>query len=209
MLSLLYIGMKKMITTILVVLVILIAFQSFMAISTNRTEKQAYKVIKKEDEFEIRYYPPATFATIQSSAKNYRELSSSGFRKIAGYIFGNNESSSKIAMTSPVHMDINEEGSSMSFVMPSAYDINNLPRPNDANVQLHETPGEYVAAMAFGGFANDASIKKHAAELENALGTKGIKSIGHFRYLGYNPPYQLIGRKNEIIVTVEWKDSQP
>ncbi len=200
--------MKNMIITLIVVSVILIAFQSFMVISTNRTEKQAYKVIKKEDEFEIRYYPPATFATIQSSAKNYRELSGSGFRKIAGYIFGNNESSSKIAMTTPVHMDINDEGSSMSFVMPSAYDINNLPRPNDANVKLHQTPGEYVAAISFGGFANDASIKRYAAELEKALGNKGIKSIGHFRYLGYNPPYQLIGRKNEIIVTVEWKDGQ-
>ena len=200
--------MKNMIITLIVVSVILIAFQSFMVISTNRTEKQAYKVIKKEDEFEIRYYPPATFATIQSSAKNYRELSGNGFRKIAGYIFGNNESSSKIAMTTPVHMDINDEGSSMSFVMPSAYDINNLPRPNDVNVKLHQTPDEYVAAIAFGGFANDASIKKYAAELEKALGNKGIKSIGHFRYLGYNPPYQLVGRKNEIIVTVEWKDSQ-
>jgi hypothetical protein len=200
--------MKNMIITLIVVSVILIAFQSFMVISTNRTEKQAYKVIKKEDEFEIRYYPPATFATIQSSAKNYRELSGNGFRKIAGYIFGNNESSSKIAMTTPVHMDINDEGSSMSFVMPSAYDINNLPRPNDANVKLHQTPGEYVAAISFGGFANDASIKRYAAELEKALGNKGIKSIGHFRYLGYNPPYQLVGRKNEIIVTVEWKDSQ-
>ena len=200
--------MKNMIITLIVVSVILIAFQSFMVISTNRTEKQAYKVIKKEDEFEIRYYPPATFATIQSSAKNYRELSGNGFRKIAGYIFGNNESSSKIAMTTPVHMDINDEGSSMSFVMSSAYDINNLPRPNDANVKLHQTPGEYVAAISFGGFANDASIKKYAAELEKALGNKGIKSIGHFRYLGYNPPYQLVGRKNEIIVTVEWKDGQ-
>ncbi len=200
--------MKNMIITLIVVSVILIAFQSFMVISTNRTEKQAYKVIKKEDEFEIRYYPPATFATIQSSAKNYRELSGSGFRKIAGYIFGNNESSSKIAMTTPVHMDINDEGSSMSFVMPSAYDINNLPRPNDANVKLHQTPGEYVAAISFGGFANDASIKRYAAELEKALGNKGIKSIGHFRFLGYNPPYQLVGRKNEIIVTVEWKDGQ-
>ena len=200
--------MKNMIITLIVVSVILIAFQSFMVISTNRTEKQAYKVIKKEDEFEIRYYPPATFATIQSSAKNYRELSGNGFRKIAGYIFGNNESSSKIAMTTPVHMDINDEGSSMSFVMPSAYDINNLPRPNDANVKLHQTPGEYVAAIAFGGFANDASIKRYATELEKSLEKKGIKSIGHFRYLGYNPPYQLIGRKNEIIVTVEWKDSQ-
>jgi hypothetical protein len=200
--------MKNMVITLIVVSVILIAFQSFMVISTNRTEKQIYKVIKKEDEFEIRYYPPATFATIQSSAKNYRELSGNGFRKIAGYIFGNNESSSKIAMTTPVHMDINDEGSSMSFVMPSAYDINNLPRPNDANVKLHQTPGEYVAAISFGGFANDASIKRYAAELEKALGNKGIKSIGHFRYLGYNPPYQLIGRKNEIIVTVEWKDGQ-
>lgn len=200
--------MKNMIITLIVVSVILIAFQSFMVISTNRTEKQIYKVIKKEDEFEIRYYPPATFATIQSSAKNYRELSGNGFRKIAGYIFGNNESSSKIAMTTPVHMDINDEGSSMSFVMPSAYDINNLPRPNDANVKLHQTPGEYVAAIAFGGFANDASIKRYATELEKSLEKKGIKSIGHFRYLGYNPPYQLIGRKNEIIVTVEWKDGQ-
>jgi hypothetical protein len=200
--------MKNMIITLIVVSVILIAFQSFMVISTNRTEKQIYKVIKKEDEFEIRYYPPATFATIQSSAKNYRELSGNGFRKIAGYIFGNNESSSKIAMTTPVHMDINNEGSSMSFVMPSAYDINNLPRPNDANVKLHQTPGEYVAAIAFGGFANDASIKRYAAELEKSLEKKGIKSIGHFRYLGYNPPYQLVGRKNEIIVTVEWKDDQ-
>jgi hypothetical protein len=200
--------MKKMIIALIALFVIVVVFQSFMVTSTNNTEKQAYKVIKKEDDFEIRYYPPATFATIQSSAKNYRELSGSGFRKIAGYIFGNNESSSKIAMTTPVHMDINNEGSSMSFVMPSAYDINNLPRPNDANVKLHQTPGEYVAAIAFGGFANDASIKKYAAELEKALGNKGIKSIGHFRYLGYNPPYQLVGRKNEIIVTVEWKDGQ-
>ena len=95
--------MKKMTIAIVTVLVILVLFQYFMAISTNRTEKQAYKVIKKEDDFEIRYYPPATFATIQSSAKNYRELSGNGFRKIAGYIFGNNESSSKIAMTTPVH----------------------------------------------------------------------------------------------------------
>ncbi|MFN5422201.1 MAG: SOUL family heme-binding protein [bacterium] len=197
--------MKTMIITLSSLLLILIIFQSFMAISTSKTEKQAYQVIKKEDDFEIRYYPPATFATIQSSAKSYRELGSSGFRKIAGYIFGNNETSSKIAMTSPVHMDITNEGSSMSFVMPSEYDIDNLPRPNDASVKLHKTPGEYAAAISFGGFANDASINKYAAQLERSLQEKGIKTTGHFRYLGYNPPYQLVGRKNEVIVAVEWK----
>ncbi len=184
----------------------LFLIQFVMAKSTSNIEKQAYQVIRKEPEFEIRYYPPATFATIQSSAKSYRELGSSGFRKIAGYIFGGNESSSKIAMTSPVHMDISEEGSSMSFVMPSEYDIKTLPRPNDANVQIHETPGEYAAAITFGGFAGDGSIKKYAEQLGKLLEEKGIKTIGHYRYLGYNPPYQLIGRKNEVIVAVEWKE---
>jgi hypothetical protein len=199
--------MKTMIITLASLLLIFIIFQSFMAMSTSKIEKQQYKVVKKEDNFEIRYYPPATFATIQSTAKSYRELGSSGFRKIAGYIFGNNETSSKIAMTSPVHMDISNEGSSMSFVMPSEYDINNLPRPNDAGVKLHETPGEYAAAIEFGGFANDESIKKYAAQLGKALEEKGIKTTGHFRYLGYNPPYQLIGRKNEVIVAIEWQAS--
>jgi hypothetical protein len=198
--------MKKMLITLLVIFVVLIAFQSFMAISTSNIEKQKYRVVKKESSFEVRFYPPATFATIRSSAKSYRELSGSGFRKIAGYIFGNNETSAKIAMTSPVHMDINKDESSMSFVMPAEYDIKSLPRPNDAKVELHESPSEYAAAIEFGGYANDETISKHAEQLKKSLKEKGIKPIGHYRYLGYNPPYQLVGRKNEVIVAVEWKE---
>lgn len=198
--------MKKMLITLLVIFIVFVAFQSFMAISTSKIEKQPYRVVKKESGFEVRFYPPATFATMRSSAKSYRELSSSGFRKIAGYIFGNNETSAKIAMTSPVHMDINQDGSTMSFVMPSQYDIKSLPRPNDAKVEIHESPSEYAAAIEFGGYANDESISKYAEELKKSLEEKGIKPIGHYRYLGYNPPYQLLGRKNEVIVAVEWKE---
>jgi len=197
--------MKNMIVVLSILLLIFIVFQSFMAISSCNIEKQKYKIIKKEKDYEIRYYPPATFATINSSARSYRELSGGGFRKIAGYIFGNNETSTKIAMTSPVHMDISESGSSMSFVMPSKYDLKTLPRPNDASVEIHETKGEYAAAIEFGGYANDAAIQKYAGLLENALNEKGIKAIGNFRYLGYNPPYQVMGRKNEVIVEVEWE----
>lgn len=192
---------------LLVVAIVFIAFQSFMSISNSNIERQKYRVVKAEKGFELRYYPPATFATVKSSAKSYRELSSSGFRKIAGYIFGGNESSTKIAMTSPVHMDINEKESSMSFVMPSKYDLESLPKPNDAKVEIHETPGEYLAAIEFGGFANDASIRKHADELKQLLNGEGIKTIGNFRYLGYNPPYQIIARKNEIVVAVEWNET--
>lgn len=190
----------------LILILLIVSIPLLMALSTNRIEKQKYRVVKKERDFEIRYYPSAIFATIRSSAKSYRELSSSGFRKIAGYIFGNNESGSKIAMTSPVHMDINNRESSMSFVMPSEFEIEKLPRPADQSVEIHQSPAEYTAAIEFGGYANDEKIQAYANQLIQALNKKGIKAIGNVRYLGYNPPYQFVGRKNEVIVAVEWKE---
>mgnify|MGYP003334628210 CR=1 FL=1 len=195
-----------MIIFLVIIGIVFIVFQSFMSISTSSIEKQQYRVVKKETGFEIRYYPSATLATIKSTAKSYRELSSNGFRRIAGYIFGNNESSSKIAMTSPVHMDFSKENTSMSFVMPSKYDIHQLPKPYDAKIEIHQTAPEYVAAIEFGGYANDNNIQKYSMLLSKYLQEKNIKAIGNFRYLGYNPPYQLIGRKNEIIVAIDWKE---
>lgn len=177
-----------------------------MSFASKRIEKQKYRVIKKEKEFEIRYYPPAIFATTRSSAKSYRELGNSGFRKIAGYIFGNNESSAKIAMTAPVHMDINEKGSSMSFVMPSEYTLDKLPRPVDGRVELYESPAVYMAAIEFGGFASDQRIKQYADQLSQSLKKNGIKMIGNPTYLGYNAPYEFIGRKNEVVIAIEWRE---
>jgi hypothetical protein len=185
--------------------VLFIIFQSYTTMATNKSEEQPYKVIKKEKDFEIRFYPSVTMATVTSSAKSYKELGSSGFRKLAGYIFGGNDANKQIAMTSPVHMDINDTISSMSFVMPSAYNADNLPKPNDATVNINKTADEYVAAIKFSGFASDSDIKKQTEILKNALKNASITYYGNFRYLGYNPPYQLVGRRNEVIVNVNWE----
>jgi hypothetical protein len=182
------------------------AIPILMSFTNARIEKQKYRVIKKEKEFEIRFYPPAIFATTRSVAKSYRELGNTGFRKIAGYIFGNNETSAKIAMTAPVHMDINEKGSSMSFVMPSEYTLDKLPRPTDGRVELHESPAVYIAAIEFSGYANDQKIKQYKDQLSQILNKKGIKTIVNPTYLGYNAPYELIGRKNEVVIAIEWKE---
>lgn len=170
-----------------------------------KTETQPYQVIKKEKDFEIRHYPSATMATVSMNAKSYKELSSTGFRKLASFIFGGNQSNKSIAMTSPVRMDINDSGSSMSFVMPAEYTKNNLPKPNDSAINIETTSEEYVAAIHFGGFANDEEIKKYAAKLESELKAKGINYHGNFRFLAYNAPYQLVDRRNEIIVSVDWR----
>ena len=190
----------------LLIILILIAIPILMSFTSARIEKQKYRVVKKDKDFEIRFYPPAIFATTKSVAKSYRELGNSGFRKIAGYIFGNNETSAKIAMTAPVHMDINEKESSMSFVMPSEYTLDNLPRPADTRVELHESPAVYMAAIEFSGYANDQKIKQYADQLSQILKKRGIKTIGNPTYLGYNAPYEIIGRKNEVVIAIEWKE---
>ena len=187
------------------ILVLFTAFQIYTTMSTAKTETQAYTVIQSEKEFEIRLYPPATIATVHSNARTYKELGSSGFSKLAGYIFGGNTEGKKIAMTSPVHMAINDTSSSMSFVMPSSYNKNNLPLPNDPDVNIKTSPEEYVAAITFSGFASNENIQKQTQRLTDALNAHNIPYYGNFRYLGYNPPYQLFDRKNEIIVAVDWK----
>lgn len=188
------------------IIVISIFLQSFFITTMAKTEEQVYKVVHSEKEFEIRYYPSATLATVYSEARSYKELSGPGFRKLAGYIFGGNESDTRISMTSPVHMDIKNSGSSMSFVMPSSFRKENLPNPDDPDIKIEKTEDEYVAAIRFSGYASDEDIRKYSEMLKKLLTDKGIKFYGNFRYLGYDPPYKFIGRRNEIIVSVKWPD---
>lgn len=197
--------MKTFFVIAAIAIFIVIIFQSYTLMSANKTEEQKYTVILKDKDFEIRFYPSATVATINSDAKTYKELSGPGFRKLAGYIFGGNETNTSISMTAPVHMDINDSVSSMSFVMPSLYNEENLPKPNDPNVHIHRTADEYVAVIQFGGFASDKDLKFYSGKLREILAKKGINSYGNARFLGYNPPFQLINRRNEIIVSVNWK----
>ena len=183
---------------------VLLLTQSVTNMAFAETEKQKYSVVRSEKEFEIRFYPSAILATVYSDARNYRELAYPGFRKLAGYIFGGNESETKISMTSPVHMDMNT--ASMSFVMPSAYSEENLPTPDDPGVKIERTEDVYVAAIRFGGYASDKDISRYSEKLRSLLEEQGIRWYGNFRYLGYNPPFQPFGRRNEIIVNVEWKE---
>ncbi len=197
--------MKVLIIFVAAVLSFVI-FQSFTTMPSFKTEEQKYTQVRKFKGFEIRFYPSATIATISSNAKTYRDLSGPGFQKLAGYIFGGNETNAKISMTTPVQMDIRDSGSTMSFVMPSAYSKENLPKPNDPRVKIENTTEEHVAVIRFGGYASDQDLKFYSEKLQNLLKENGITSVGNYRFLGYNAPFQFIGRRNEIIVSVNWTE---
>jgi hypothetical protein len=186
-----------------VILVLFTAFQIYITMSIFKTENQAYEVIRKEKAFEIRFYPAATMAIITSNLKSYSDLGSSGFGTLAKYIFGGNSEKKQIAMTAPVHMEVGDTVSTMAFVMPAKYQMGDLPKPDNAKVIIKTSEPEYVAVIQFGGFSSASKIEKHKAILEKALQEKGLSYHGNFRFLGYNPPFQLFGRRNEVIVALD------
>lgn len=198
--------MKSAVILLSFLSILFFIFQIYTFMAINKTEMQPYTVIQKDGQFEIRFYPSTLMARISSSTKSYRDLGYSGFSKLAKYISGANSENKKISMTSPVHMDIGDTTSTMSFVMPIDLKKEDLPFPDNTQIQIHSSEPEYVASLTFGGFASTAKINKEKDRLKKLLKEKGISYFGNFRFLGYNPPYQLLGRRNEVIVSIKFGD---
>ena len=187
--------------------IVFLLIQSYQLLSNSlNTETQKYRTVFKDARYEIRYYPAATFATIASSGTNYKSVANSGFRKLAGYIFGGNEQGKSIAMTAPVRMEMTDKGSTMSFVMPEKYTLSDLPKPKDSSVHIVKSNPQYVAVISFSGYADDAKIKENRDVLLQILQEKGIVVSGEYSFLGYNAPYQFWSRKNEVVIPIVWKE---
>lgn len=186
-----------------VAFVLLLMSQLFMAYRTARVESPRYEIVKSFENFEIRNYDAMVLAQTQMNSSGYEESSSMGFKTIANYIFGGNKDNQKIAMTSPVIMETGESAK-MSFVMPREYSFENLPEPNSESVELIQMQPKTYAVLEFTGFANDKKIEKHSKRLLQFLKSERLTRVGNMKFLGYNPPWQVLGRKNEVAVEVRY-----
>jgi hypothetical protein len=59
--------------------------------------------------------------------------------------------------------------------------------------------------MDITNYASDKDLKFYLEKLQYLLKENGITSLSNYRFLGYNPPFQFIGRRKEFIVAVDWK----
>ena len=80
------------------------------------TEQPAYEVVGQVGEAEIRRYAPqiAAEAIVEGPVESARN---EGFRRVAGYIFGDNTAKASVAMTSPVVQGREPSGGSQSIAM--------------------------------------------------------------------------------------------
>ena len=176
---------------------------SFFSFRFKGIETPNYKVIKTLGDVEIREYPNMILAQTKLGSKQYVSSGNNGFSTVAGYIFGGNQQKQKIAMTAPVIMNMSDTDASMSFVMPSQYELSDLPVPNSNAVSLVTQDSMTLAVLRFGGFSSDEKIAKYAQILTLVLQEKNIRTKGSLLYMGYNAPWDVINRRNEVAFQID------
>lgn len=198
--------MKITMIIIISILSILVVAQILISKNTRDTEQHKYIVLKKFEKFEIRKYEAAIFSSIKLNANSYKETSGKGFRILASYIFGDNESNAKIAMTSPVVMEISDT-SKMSFMVPKEISLENLPKPSNKEIIFEKQNEKIMAAIQFDGWADDEKIEFYKSILIEELSKQKIAHHNKFSFLGYNPPFDLYDRRNEVVVElIDYKE---
>ena len=178
-----------------------------LCISLNKTmalETPKYALIVKEDGYEIREYQSMIIATTRVQS-DYRNATSTGFRRIANYIFGGNSTGMNIEMTAPVISNVPDADDiyDIQFVMPSEHSLEDLPQPNNGYVSIKEVNLGKTAVLRFGGWATKERASYYKDKLSGLIAIKGYKPKGVFMVAQYNSPWVLPPfRKNEIIVPI-------
>lgn len=198
----------------------------------SKYEEPPFKVIEKLGKnIEVREYRPRIAAEVTVD-KEWDDALNSGFRILAGYIFGKNRSNQKVAMTAPVTAQKDSEaindksikiamttpvtatraeepdaaaGWRIRFYMPAKYSLDTLPEPEDKRIKLKELPAESFAVIKFSGWSSQDSFTKHLEELKKKLSDSSkFKESGEPTNAFYNPPWTLpFLRRNEILIQVE------
>lgn len=182
-------------------------------------EEPPYEVLKQEENIQVRQYGEVLVAQTVVEGE-YDDVSGKAFRRLAGFIFGDNQSqekvamtapvlqqpatSEKIAMTAPVLQEPAGESWIMTFVMPAEYTLETLPRPNDPAVTIRSIAAKRVATIRFSGLMNKRKLDRYSTELLRWIGDNGYSAVSPPRSAGYNPPWTLPPlRRNEIHFDIE------
>ena len=214
---------------------IIASFSTFMVVigigllimsgSASATEKPDYTVIKTDGNFEIREYPSMILAEVTVEGDR-RTANTRGFRKLAAFIFGDNQSQNKVAMTtpvmskpekikmtspvvsspvitdmtSPVTRSLEEEGRwTVNFMMPNKYTMETLPKPNDPDIRIFKSEPCRTVSIRFNGNNSTKNIVKNETKLRAYIDEQELVVSGTPEYAGYDAPWvPALMKRNEV-----------
>ena len=187
-------------------------------------EQPRYEIIATDGDIEFREY--AGYVVAQTRLPGDWSANAAGneaFRRLVGYIGGNNQGQRKIAMTAPVAQSRGEKIAMtapvsqtsaagdwlVSFVLPSEYTLDTAPLPRDPRIELVTVEPRIVAALRYSGNWSERRYKAFEQKLLSQLADAGAVTTGAAEFARYNAPFvPWFFRRNEILVGVEQLPAQ-
>jgi effector-binding domain-containing protein len=181
-------------------------------------EEGSFTVIEQNGDIELRQYAPHIVAetTVEGT---FDQVGSEGFRRLAGYINGENRTKQSIAMTAPVSQETQSEKIAMTapvgqeksgdrwritFVMPSKYALDTLPEPIDSRIELKREPGRLMAAVRYSGTWSRKGYEENKERLLAWIEERGFEQTGDPVWARYDPPFMpWFLRRNEVLIPVD------
>lgn len=162
-------------------------------------ETAPYKVLIKEDHFELRQYDGFYTAAVEEDDLD----GSRGFNQIFNYISGNNEARQKISMTTPVFNEMKTDSVTTEFVMPRTFTAAKPPQPDNANIRIKQKEARLVAAVKFSGTVHQKKLQQYQKSLLEWIDQQGKTPVGNFMLARYNPPFiPPFLRRNEVLIDI-------
>jgi hypothetical protein len=181
-------------------------------------EETKFEVIESEGKFELRQYASHIVAETFVEG-DFNEVGNEAFRRLAGYINGQNRrkqtipmtapvsqeaDSVKISMTAPVSQERSGEKWRITFLMPAQYTLETLPEPLDSRVELKRVPECLMAALKYSGTWSRSRYEERKEQLMEWIARRGLKQIGESVFARYNPPFlPWFLRRNEVLIPAE------
>jgi len=149
------------------------------------------------------------------SSKDWKKQASSKmFMKLFKFISGVNTMGEEIEMTTPVpvkHIPTGDdkEDMKMCFWLGKEWEDKDAPEPlskDAATTKIYQGKGMKVYVHKYGGFAmSHNDYIAHYNKLVEALKQDGVKykTDGQYMHVGYNSPFEMKNRRNEIWVEAE------
>jgi hypothetical protein len=169
------------------------------------------------DSLEVRNYDSNLWTSTVVEGVDFDEATSTGFQRLFDYISGANDAGKAVDMTAPVLNHV-LPGSGpncnttfkISFFVPFQFQPPNSPPPKPTNpdVFTETIPAMKVAVRSFGGQSKADAIITEAALLEEEVQKDGPelekdpKEGESWWYAGYDPPFRLTNRHNEVWETL-------
>ncbi|XP_077997995.1 heme-binding protein 2-like [Glandiceps talaboti] len=177
----------------------------------SQIETPEFTVIEKNEEleYELREYSAAKWTSTTVEGASYDKAGTTSFWRLFKYIQGNNETGQKIAMTAPVTACVKhgagpncESSFTFSFYVPKEHH-DNAPTPKAEEVFQTEHSKRKVFVRSFSGFAKEEQWLTQARKLAEALGDRDDIHKDFFYTAGYDSPFKLMNRHNEVWIMVK------